>query len=319
VSGRGEASVIASAVDFATLPAFAPDGRLAFTRIDWHVGISVLDLSAPLHARSDPRIWPASSSSIDSAPRFSPDGRRVVFVSNRSGAYEIWVANADGSAAFQLTSVRAAFMGSPSWSPDGSTILFDATNENGRFEVYDIKAAGGPPHRRVISRGEDDAVASFSTDGRWIYFTSNRTGEFQIWRMPAEGGQAAQWTRRGGRVARESTDGRYLYFAKVPPDGPASLWRMPAAGGEETLVLESVWAWAWDVTNSGIYYEDVPSSVDGIRPTYFYSFTTGRRTQLAHAGVRSGQGLAISPDGMTLLLGQSNGIGADLAVLEHFR
>ena len=318
--GNGNASVIASAGDFATMPALAPDGRLAFTRTNWNLSISALDLPAAPNTRSKPRIWAASSSSMDHVPRFSPDSRRVVFISNRTGAYEIWMANADGSAAFQLTSLRAAFMGSPSWSPDGFTILFDATNNKGRFEVYGIQAAGGSPRRLVGGSGEDDAVATFSTDSKWIYFSSNRTGEFQIWRMPAQGGAAVQWTRRGGHGARESPDGKYLYFAKVPRDRPASLWRMPAAGGEETEILESVWAWAWDVTKDGIYYEDVPSGVDGSRPTYFYAFASGRRMQLADAGVRSsGEGLTVSPDGKTLLRGQSTGIGADLMVLEHFR
>ena len=124
------------------------------------------------------RQWPASSSRIDSNPRFSPDGRRVAFVSNRSGAYQIWIANRDGGGAFQLTSVTTPYVGSPSWSPDGSTILFDGT-KNGHFEVYAISAAGGTPRRLIGSSGQD-AVASFSRDGRWIYFTSNRTGEYQI-------------------------------------------------------------------------------------------------------------------------------------------
>jgi Tol biopolymer transport system component/DNA-binding winged helix-turn-helix (wHTH) protein len=316
VSGSAEASVIASAGDFATLPAFAPDGRLAFTRTRWNVSIWKLDLAASPTKGSRLSQWAASSSRIDSNPRFSPDGRRVAFVSNRSGTYQIWIANADGSGAFQLTSVAAPFVGSPSWSPDGSTILFDET-QKAHFEVYAVTAAGGTPHRLMGSSGQD-AVASFSRDGRWVYFASNRTGEFQIWRMPAEGGKAVQWTRRGGHVARESTDGRYLYYAKLPRDGRASLWRMPAAGGEETQVLESVWAFGWDVTTSGIYYEDVPG-FDGLRAIYFYSFATGRSTQIADASLRGGSGLAISPDGTTLLRDQSTEIGADLMVLENFR
>ena len=313
VSGSGEASVIASAGDGAMAPAFAPDGRLAFTRTHWKVSIWTLDLAASPQKGSRLREWPASSSRTDSNPRFSPDGRRVAFVSNRSGAYQIWIANRDGSGAFQLTSVTAPFVGSPSWSPDGSTILFDGT-KSGRFEVYAVSAAGGTPHRLTGSSGHD-AVASFSRDGRWIYFTSNRTGEFQIWRIPAQGGEAVQWTRRGGRVARESVDGRYLYFAKFPPGGWASLWRMPAAGGEETQVLESVAAFGWDVTKSGVYYIDRPALV------YFYSFATGRSTQIADASLRQrgSQGLAVSPDGMTLLADQTTEIGADLMVLENFR
>lgn len=79
-----------------------------------------------------------------------------------------------------------------------------------------------------------------------------------------------------------------------------------------------MWAFGWDVTTSGIYYEDVPG-FDGLRAIYFYSFATGRSTQIADASLRGGSGLAISPDGTTLLRDQSTDIGADLMVLENFR
>jgi Tol biopolymer transport system component/DNA-binding winged helix-turn-helix (wHTH) protein len=315
VSGSGDASVISPAGDGAMLPAFGPDGRLAFTRARRNISIWTLDLAASRKGGSQLRQWPASSSGIDTNPHFSPDGRRVAFVSNRTGTYQIWVANADGSGAFQLTSVAAALVGGPSWSPDGSTILFDAP-KNGHFEGYAISAAGGTLRRLMGSSGQD-GVASFSRNGRWIYFTSNRTGEFQIWRMPAEGGEAVQWTRRGGRVARESVDGRHLYFAKPVPDG-YSLWRMSSAGGEESQVLESVLAFSFDVTRSGVYYVDRPG-LDGLCPMYFYCFATGRRTQLAAASLPGANGLSISPDGLTLIRGQTTEAGADLMVMEKIR
>ena len=194
--------------------------------------------------------------------------------------------------------------------------MFDGS-KNGHFEGYAISAAGGTPRRLMGSSGQD-GVVSFSRDGKWIYFTSNRTGEFQIWRMPAEGGEAVQWTRRGGRVARESIDGRHLYVATLPRDGRCTLWRMSPAGGEETQILESVWPFGWDLTKSGIYYEDMPSS-NGLRAIYFYSFATGKSTQIPDARLREGQWLTISPDGKTLLHDESTEIAADTMVLENFR
>ena len=315
VSGSGDASVIASAGDGAMLPALAPDGRLAFTRALRRVSIWTLDLTASRKEGSRLRRWPGSSSRIDTNPRFSPDGRRVAFVSNRSGTYQIWIANADGSGAFPLTSMTALLVGTPNWSPDGSTIVFDGS-KNGHFEGYAISAAGGTPRRLMGSNGQD-GVVSFSRDGKWIYFSSNRTGELQIWRMPAEGGEAVQWTRRGGRVARESVDGRHLYFAKPVPDG-YSLWRMPAAGGEETLVLESVLAFSFDVTKGGVYYVDRPG-LDGLCPMYFYAFANGRSTQLAASSLPGANGLSVSPDGLTLIRGQTTETSADLMVMENFR
>jgi len=316
VFGRREPTVIAAAGDGATLPALAPDGRLAFTRSYRNISILTLDLAASGQAPPPLLRWSASSSRIDQNPRFSPDGRRVVFVSTRTGTFQVWIANADGTGAFQLTSVTMPWVGSPSWSPDGSTILFDALN-NGRFEIYAVSAAGGTP-RRVMASSGHDAVAKYSRDGRWIYFTSSRKGDFQIWRMPAGGGEAVQWTHHGGRVAVESFDGRYLYFAKMPVNGSPSLWRMPAAGGEEIQILGYVVPFSFDVSRDGLYYLD-HAGPDGSYPLQFYSFSTQKSTTPAAFSNSDDDGLAVSPDGRKLLLGKSTPIGADLMVIENFR
>src|SRR5262249_61160257 len=69
--------------------------------------------------------------------------------------------------------------------------------------------------RRLTTEPFENNVPSWSRDGRWIYFASNRSGTGQIWKMPAEGGQAAQVTKQGGFAALESTDAKPLYFAKA--------------------------------------------------------------------------------------------------------
>ncbi len=337
VFGSGQASIIASAGDGVMLPALSQDGRLAFTQRRRNVSIWTLDLTASSQAGSRLRRWPASSSRIDTHPRFSPDGKRVAFASTRTGTYQIWVANTDGGGAFQLTSITATLVGMPSWSPDGSTILFHALNE-GRFELYAISAAGGTARRLMHSRAQVGG-ATFSADGRWIFFSSNDVGGFQIWRMPEQGGKAVQLTRGGGQGARESADGRYLYFARSAPDCsslmPASgrrpgvgidwlnpdcssLWRMPASGGEETRVLESLLGLSFDLTENGVYYVGA-CRADGLCPMYFYSFATGRRTPLAATSLPGNNGLAVSSEGLTLLRGQITEIGADLLVLDGFR
>lgn len=338
VSHSDRSSVIASAGDGALLPAFSLDGRMAFTQRRKKVGIWSLDLGAS--AQSGTRLcrWPASSSRIDTHPRFSPDGSRVVFVSTRTGAYQIWVANADGSSALQLTAFQGAFVGMPGWSPDGSTIVFHAMKE-GRFELYTISSAGGTPHR-LTSSSRQEGGADFSSDGRWIFFTSNRFGDFEVWRMPAAGGEAVQLTRGGGQGARESADGRYLYFARTAPNGCggsdpvragssriatawlnpvcSDLWRMPANGGEEACVLKSLLGLSFEVTANGVYYVG-KCGADGRCPIYFYSFATGGSTSLAADTLPGNNGLTVSPDGRTLLRGQINEIGADLMVWESFR
>jgi len=68
--------------------------------------------------------------------------------------------------------------GSPRWSPDSGHIVFDS-NIEGQFELYTVSADGGKP-RRLTNNPADDAVASWSRDGKSIYFMSNRSSEWQV-------------------------------------------------------------------------------------------------------------------------------------------
>src|SRR5258705_230791 len=84
--------------------------------------------------------------------------------------------------------------------------------------------------RRLTTDNATDTNPSWSRDGRWLYFSSNRTGTFEIWKMPSTGGEARQLTRGGGATAHEAADGRWIYFTNRRPFG--NLWRMPADGGD---------------------------------------------------------------------------------------
>ena len=77
--------------------------------------------------------------------------------------------------------------------------------------------------RRVTSAPSEDVVPSWSQDGKWIYFASNRSGAWQVWRTRSEGGGPdEQVTKLGGFAALETPDGAYLYYAKHRSSG--ELW-----------------------------------------------------------------------------------------------
>ena len=247
-------------------------------------------------------------------PRFSPDGKRVVFASNRGGFTEIWIANADGTDPMPLTSMRASLTGGPNWSPDGSRVVFDS-NKEGQFEVYVISAAGGTP-RRLTKNPASDGVPGYSRDGAWIYFMSNRSGRSQVWKMPAGGGEAVQVTKDGGYVAAESPDGRFVYYSKAGTT-PLGLWRVAPSGGDESEVLPSVTFLNLAVTGDGIYY--IPRADDGQYFIKFFSFLTGKSSPVAALNGKYGNGLAVSPDGKTLLYTQVDQPGSDLMLVDGFR
>ena len=93
-----------------------------------------------------------ASTRDDQSVHFSPDGERIVFVSNRTGSPELWTSYADGSDLKRVTSLSGPFVGSPNWSPDGQFIAFDG-NRDGPFDVYlgnYILESPKPPYLRRL-------------------------------------------------------------------------------------------------------------------------------------------------------------------------
>ncbi len=287
--------------------------RLVYARSfsDWNIWR--IDTSAPGVPASSPPVVAISSTRWDNIPEFSPDGRRVAFHSTRSGESEIWLADPDGSNAVQLTSMGQSM--APRWSSDGRLILFES-NLEGRWGVYVVAAEGGKP-RRLSAQSFNEGAGSFSRDRKWIYFSSDRTGEFQIWKMPASGEEKPiQVTRNGGWVALESPDGAYVYYTERQGTKPSPLWRLPTSGGEPTKVLDGVVMRAFVVLEKGIYYIDRPAAEARLQ---FFDFQTGlSRTVAGNLGdVR--WGLTASSDGRTILYARADSSVDDLMLVENFR
>jgi Tol biopolymer transport system component/DNA-binding winged helix-turn-helix (wHTH) protein len=112
-----------------------------------------------------------NNSAIDCRPVWSPDGRTIVFSSNRDGKYEIYLMDADGSNVRRLTNNLADDV-NPNWSPDGRRILFDSERDGNR-EIYVMDADGGN-QVRLTRNNSIDSTATFSPDGSLIAFASNR-------------------------------------------------------------------------------------------------------------------------------------------------
>ncbi len=252
----------ANAVDVAVS---AGGHHLAYSQETRDVDIWRLDL----HRKGEAQTRFIASTKRDLNPQFSPDGERVAFTSERSGPLEVWVADGQGGHPLRLTSLgKNGDVGSPRWSPDGRSIAFDFCEKN--CDVYVVSALGGPP-RRVTTASSADVTPSWSRDGRWIYFSSDRSGQWQVWKVAPDGeeaGSARQVTRRGGFAPTESIDGRYVYFSKRhsrDPDPDNAIWRMPVEGGDEQAVIESLRSsWGnWGVTAEGIYFVDQKPSPQG--------------------------------------------------------
>jgi Tol biopolymer transport system component/DNA-binding winged helix-turn-helix (wHTH) protein len=208
--------------------ALSPDGKtLAYIQAMIDTIIDLRPLSTP--SLTSPCV--INSSRGDDSPRLSPDGKKLVFVSNRSGFYELWLSNSDCTGNVQLTHFSGHGVGSPRWSPDGRAIVFDRSTDR-QTEIYRIQADGTSQVQLTIDPSED-AMPAWSSDGTAIYFTSARGGGHEIWKIPAERGPAQRVTNGPGRDAVASPDGRFLYFTRE-----GALWQKQLPDGDEIAIPE---------------------------------------------------------------------------------
>jgi Tol biopolymer transport system component/serine/threonine protein kinase len=286
--------------------------RLAFTQVSYDSDIFGFE------AGRSPQLL-TGSSVLDEDVRFSPDGRKLLFTSTRSGTGgvpEIWVADADGSNPQQLTRGPGR-QGSPYWSPDGRRVAFDSQAADGRYHIWMIDTDGGTP-RRLTMQVADEVVPTWSHDGRWIYFSGDQGTGRDIWRVPAAGGIPDRLTQgAGGPFACESADGKSLLFQTKDADSP--LMMLALTGGEPRRLIACVKNSAFGVGPRGVYY--VPCEVRADPSLRVLDLTTGRDERL---GTLDGMkdrplGLSVSPDGKTVAYPRQVLSRADLMLIENFR
>jgi Tol biopolymer transport system component len=326
----GRARLIAGSEGANDVAVSRDGGRLVYSQATNVWGIWQLDLQRRA-ATGDAQTRFAASTRNDHNPRFSPNGERVAFTSNRNGQYEIWVEDWYGRQRLPLTSLgKDGAVGCPRWSPDGKTIAFDFTGTvDNNVDIYAISAVGGPP-RRITTSPAVDTLAGWSKDGSFIYFGSNRGGQWQVWKVPSTGedvGNARQVTRGGGFAPIESTDGLHVYYTKRMSgtmDPQNSIWRIPVEGGDEEVVVKEYRSshGGWDLTADGLYFVDQePSSLGTNWVVRFQAFDRRPATEVARLRrpiFLGGPAISVSADGRWMLSTQSQ-VASDLLLGESVR
>jgi len=285
--------------------------RLAYTERVGAANIWQIELNGQL--RHGPPTKLVSSTGFDGNLQISPDGSRIVFMSFRSGQAEIWIADADGTRPSRLGKRTG---GTPRWSPDSETIVFDSLFKQDDYDIWTIGSRGGSA-RPFTQGAADDHSPNWSRDGQWIYFASDRGAGYQVWKKEVSGGKEIQITRDGGFYASESLDGRFVYYTKGRHE--RTVWRVPRDGGEEVQVLEPISTWNnFTVSRRGIYYTP-RRRPDGRSPILFYDFSDESITEVFAPERPTSNGLSISPDGQRILFAQIDYDGSDLMLVEGFR
>ena len=241
----------------------SPDGRmLAFALLG--------DIyTMPIAGGTPTRI--AEGLAWEVQPRFSPDGRRIAFTSDRGGGDNIWIMNADGSDKRQLTKEEFRLLNQASWSPDGNYIVakkhFTTQRSLGTGEIWLYHVSGGGGVKLVARANEalqkELGEPVYAPDGSAVYYSRNVTpgpifeyaqdstqGTFAIERYDLATGEVTTAVSGYGGAVRPqpSPDGRSLAFIRRDKD-QTELWIKDLASGEQRMIygdldmdMQETWA-----------------------------------------------------------------------------
>jgi len=304
----------------------APGGaRLAYVlqNLEANIWRLVLDRDGKENSSRPEKLFASIREEMD--PAYSPDGKLIAFISNRSGRWNLWTGNADGSGLREFDA-QSLLPFHPAWSPDSAQIAFEST-ASGKGEIWLVNRAGGRPWRLATMPGGAQ-VPFWSRDGKRILFYTNAEGTRQIWEVPATGGIAVQLTRGGTYDPSESEDERYLYYGSVLSAG---VWRMPLAprlpdgsltNHEGELIPETLPITGhrfWTLGQGGIYFVDALHDPTQLK---FVDLKSRKLTVLAVLPKPPGKftrGLSISPDGRYALYCEDDVDRYEIRIVEDFR
>ena len=187
---------------------------------------------------------------FDGQPRFSPDGRRIVFVSDRDGGWNVWTMSLDKRDTTQISRGKQNQYESPEWTPDGKYIV---VSRNSKLHMF--HANGGSGQRLVPAPGGNapDVLRqqgpAFGADARYIWYSQRRgswiyntpMGDYQLWVYDRDTGESSVRSFRWGSAFRPvvSPDGRWLVYGTRDVD-KTSLRLRDLETGDERWLVENV-------------------------------------------------------------------------------
>ena len=164
---------------------FFPDGQSLLVSL--FLGRGYLDIAKlNLKTRTVKPITFGPNGSINVEPVLHPNGRKILFSSDKGGRVALYSMDVDGKNAKPIT-YQGNYNSTPDFSPDGKQVVFSGYS-GGRFDIF-IMNTNGSSLRRLTSfkkpndKWADNESPSFSPDGRFIVFTGNRTGSYQLYIM----------------------------------------------------------------------------------------------------------------------------------------
>jgi serine/threonine-protein kinase len=147
-------------------------------------------------------------------PIWSPDGKRVVFSSNREGTNDIYWKKADGSSAAERLLEAEFAQYETSFTPDGKLLVYRESHPSTDMDIWILPLEGEREPRPILNTSYEERTPMISPDGHWIAFTSTESGQNEIYvrTFPDVGGGKWQVSIDGGTEPLWSINGKELFY-----------------------------------------------------------------------------------------------------------
>jgi Tol biopolymer transport system component len=221
-------------------PTFSPDGKqLAFQR---NVGGSNYNIFV---MNNDGTNLHQITTTVgqDTVPAWSPDGTKIAFASRRTGHWQIFLMNPDGSNQVNISNTTAIGADDihPAWSPNGTKIAFARTPSaiNPLEKIWTMNADGSLQTQITLGLGNDERP-TYSPDGTTIAFSTTRDGNSEIYKVPASGGVETRLTNNlaADQFPAWSPDGNVIAFTSDRDGIGSHIWGIAPDGTQTTLISQ---------------------------------------------------------------------------------
>ncbi|HRH40597.1 MAG TPA: protein kinase [Pyrinomonadaceae bacterium] len=237
---------------------------------------------------------------------WTPDGK-IVFSTNAGGSRDLWMMEADGSNAHQLTNDNFVNY-APVVTPDGRYIVY-VSEKSGKSNIWRMNIDGSNPVR--LTNGDNDLTPAVTPDSRWILYQNT-----SIQKISIDGGEPTQITSKNIGMVQISPDGKFI-SVKYLTDQQQTKYRLailPITGGEPVKIFDrSLESWIW-VGDSIIYPDYQGESVN----LFSRSIKTDRITQLTNFANDTILGIVFSKDGKKVILIRGS-VTNEAVIIKNFR
>ena len=255
--------------------------------------------------------WLTRGNSSDRQPSYAPDGKTVLFTSNRSGNLDLWSIATEGGTVRRITDDGAEDW-DPGFTPDGKKVIW-SSGRSGNLEIW-IANADGSDAKQISQDGVDAENPTATADGQWIVYCSFNPKKSGIWKVRADGTQATHLVKARTSLPEVSPDGQYVSYlfdtrtarpqvrvARVS-DGKDMGVSIPIRAIRRTSAILGRTRWMPD----GKAIAFLAQNEDGVNGVFVQDFVPGKdtsSTKRAFGGFdreRATESFGIAPDGTTL-------------------